>query len=383
MTRAKKMLKVTIYGEQDRNRLTNMKYQVLLLGSPWREDDVKNSLKDVSDVIILNHINDIDDSFPFLCLYFGNSEADAAISDDIASKLNKFIMRKNVLPVARKEDDFKTKFPENVKSLNGFFLDDTECALSSLRNFIISFFGLMDGTRKVFISYHRDETRELAVKLYDLLIKDKYRPFLDSYSIESGVDFQESLRHELINSDILVMLDTPGFNSSKYCMEEFNIANEEGIPVLDIRFNVDAKKNMHRFCDYIETGMDSVMACQDEDLPLKIITLMEKSRAKAFCIKRKFIVDEFLKRCQDYDLPIKEQGGYFRCDITHECFFPMTHYPDIDDLYRTKEMSEKTPLFSTYSKQVLFNGNYCKREILDRLYWCNEYLPIKTYNVNK
>ena len=83
------------------------------------------------------------------------------------------------------------------------------------------------------------------------------------------------------------------FNSSDYCMEEFNIANEENIPVLDIRFNIDTRKNTHQFCEYYETDMDVSKANEDAELPGKIIELMERSRAKAFGMKRRLVLDEF------------------------------------------------------------------------------------------
>lgn len=219
-----------------------MKYQVIPLGTPWRIDDLKNALQDFPDIHIMD-INDVEKYNPVLYLYYGHSKNDAEITDkDLEEKLEKIISQKSIQPIAIYPDDFKKNFPSPLKSLNGFFLDETEFSIQALKNLILSYFGILEGNRKVFISYRRDDLEKLAQNLFDQLIKKKYIPFLDSYSLEAGVDFQEYLRHELVDSDIIILLDTPGFNSSPYCMEEFNIANAENIPVLDIRFNIDEKR---------------------------------------------------------------------------------------------------------------------------------------------
>lgn len=360
-----------------------MNYQVKILGTPWCENKIINSLQEHPEIKVLKGQEEIDNMLPFICLFFGNTEQDAKVTDEMDLRLKEFVKSSSIQPIGRKPDDFKSKFPQSLKSLNGFFLDGTDYSIRSLTNLLLSYFGILDGTRKVFISYHREETSGLAVKLFDSLIKKKYTPFLDFYSVKEGVDFQENLRHELMDSDIVILLDTPGFNSSPYCMEEFNICNSQSIPVLDIRFNVDQRKNLHCFCDYYETGIDAKEACSNVGLVDKIVCLMESCRARAFCIKRKFVVDEFHKRCNDFGLSIVEQGGFLRCDTTQECFFPLTHIPSAEDLFRTKCLVEKTPLFTTYNKQILYNGNYCHPVALEQIRWWNEHLPIKTYNITQ
>lgn len=242
-----------------------MKYQVVHLGTPWRIDDLKTALQDFPDIRVIN-MDNVEKYDPVLYLYYGCSDKDAEITDKgVEEKLEQIISQKSIQPIAIKPDDFKTNFPQLLKPLNGFFLDDTEFSIQALKNLILSYFGILEGNRKVFISYRRTDLEGLAQNLFDRLIKKKYIPFLDSYSLAAGVDFQEYLRHELVDSDIIILLDTPGFNSSPYCMEEFNIANVENIPVLDIRFNIDEASNMHRFCDYKDFQLDLAQANADNN----------------------------------------------------------------------------------------------------------------------
>lgn len=352
-----------------------MKYQVVPLGTPWRIDDLKNALQDFPDIRIMD-INDVEKYNPVLYLYYGRSTSDAVITDKgLEEKFKQIISQKSIQPIATKPDDFRTNFPQSLKPLNGFFLDDTEFSIQALKNLILSYFGILEGNRKVFISYRRTDLEGLAQNLFDRLIKKKYIPFLDSYSLAAGVDFQEYLRHELVDSDIIILLDTPGFNSSPYCMEEFNIANAENIPVLDIRFNIDDTKNLHRFCDYKDYSLTLEQANADNNLPDEIITLMERSRANAFCIKRKFVLDAFNKRCNDLRLHIVEQGDFLLCDTTHECFYPTTNIPDARKVFDIEQRFNKSSQFSTYTKQVLYNGNYCRPDIEKHLEWLNNNLP--------
>lgn len=232
-----------------------MKYQVVLLGTPWNQKELTHGLLSLPGLSLIE-LNELNMNRPFLCLYFGQSDKDSVLSNEVKGIANDIIKHHALLPITMFPDAFKTCIPNEFKAINGLFLmkDDKEAVLR-LKNWVASYFGLIDTNKKVFISYRRKDLELLAHKLYEELVKRKYNPFLDSYTIIEGVDFQEHLRHELIDSEIVILLDSPDFNSSEYCMEEFNIANRERIPVLDIRFKVDARKNLHRFCDYIETNL--------------------------------------------------------------------------------------------------------------------------------
>lgn len=346
-----------------------MKYQVVLMGTPWNEKKISKTLTTLPGIYIVC-LQDLDTRKPFLCLYFGNSKKDSHLTKSEEQQVNDILEHHALLPIAMEPDDFKTKFPKEIGGLNGFFLrkNDAESILR-LKNFVASYFGVIDTNKKVFISYRRTDLEPLAHKLYDGLIKKKYHPFLDSYSIVEGVDFQEYLRHELVDSEIMILLDSPDFNSSDYCMEEFNIANRERIPVLDIRFQVNAKKNFHRFCDYLETSLSCKEANKNQKLVGKIISLMEMSRIRAYQFKRQYVLDEFSNLCKDYGLVVDYQGDFLRCDATHECFYPLTRIPTGKDFYRLKIMFDKIPLFSTYTKKILYNGDFCRQDAKSYLQW--------------
>ena len=360
-----------------------MTYQILMLGTPWNEADIDNMLKELPDVKRVT-IDTIDKDSPLLILYYGNSTADVNVEKSSEKLIKDAIDCHNIQPVTKEADEFMTMIPENLRSINGFFLKkDDNYSIQRLKNFIVSYFGLINSNRKVFISYCRGDIENLAQKIFDELVRSKYHPFLDSYSINTGVDFQEYLCHELVDSDIIILLDTPNFNSRPYCMQEFNIANQERIPVLDIRFKIDTQSNSHFFCDYWETDISCKDANENEKLVGEILGRMEKCMVRAYQFKKKHILDEFDAKYKRFGKNVVEQYGFLSCDQTHECFYPLTRIPSAKDLYDVNEKFNTTPFFSSYKKQILYNGNYCRPDIQEKLKWLNEHLPIGTFNITK
>jgi hypothetical protein len=60
--------------------------------------------------------------------------------------------------------------------------------------------------------------------------------FLDDVSIEKGVDFQHELKWWLNDADVVVMLFTPNFENSQWCMEEVQFARASSIGLLAVEW---------------------------------------------------------------------------------------------------------------------------------------------------
>ena len=94
--------------------------------------------------------------------------------------------------------------------------------------------GLLPRQRRVFVSYRRGEAREAALQLFDALSARLFDVFLDTHGIAPAVDFQTMLWHRLCDSDVLLMLDTPGYFESRWTSAEFGRALAKGISVLRV-----------------------------------------------------------------------------------------------------------------------------------------------------
>lgn len=91
-------------------------------------------------------------------------------------------------------------------------------------------------TRKVFISYKRLDSGPIASQLYERLSRLGYETFLDEASIQKGQEFQRELMWWLGDADLLIMLASPRFPASKWCMEEITYAQTHFVGVLTVEW---------------------------------------------------------------------------------------------------------------------------------------------------
>ena len=357
-----------------------MIYQVVTLGTPFFKAELIEACKDYREVVFKSEIS-VDEEYPVLYLYYGNGASNSRYKGDL--DLDKLARQKQILPIARSAPEFGKNIPKKISHLNGFFLMD-ERSVHALKNYILAFFGVVNTNRKVFISYRRVDSEELAHQLFDALTKLKYHPFLDSYSIQEGVDFQEYLRHELNDSELIVVLNTEHFDESAYTIEEVNVANELRIPILEVKFESSVKLDVLAMSQVMNTS-EPIHAAKlfDDSFVDSITTTIEKMRAQSYLFKRKNVVESLNKKFKQFGLNLQEAGGFLRCDTTREIYFPLTHIPQSTDLFTTDELFNTLPLFSTYNKKVIYNGSYCRDDIKSHLNWLNRYLPIKLFSINE
>ena len=349
-------------------------YQILILGNPFFIEELKGSLKE-KDITFLDHMEEVDEKYPYLILFYGQSPDDA-ITKHPEVELSVKEMR--LLPVVKKISDFTYVVPEEFHSINAIEIQSVE-SITKLYNFILNYFGLVNYTRKVFISYKRSDTQVLAIQLYDALSKNGFTPFLDSYSIESGVDFQEYLKNELSDAEIFLFLNSPNFPESKFTREELNIASKLGVGIVQLKFNNCKNSEIAKMSHIVDMGE---CKAKNEEYPekeiLKIVSAVENYRSQAFEQKNNFLIDELrkkqsigvLKRLADKNIFIyKNNIG----------LFPLTKIPVSFDLERI----EKFNITGVKNKHIIYNGLYYRRDILSHLAWLNtKCTNVKTIDVN-
>lgn len=139
-----------------------------------------------------------------------------------------------ILPIASTAKAVSNEIPTELRSLNCLFADSAppERIFAS----ILSCLGLLPRQRRVFLSYRRDEATAAAVQLFAELCARQFEVFLDTHVIEAGVLFQEALWHELCDSDVLMMLETPNYFESRWTNAEYGRALAKGIGVLRIQW---------------------------------------------------------------------------------------------------------------------------------------------------
>jgi hypothetical protein len=137
-----------------------------------------------------------------------------------------------ILPVFTGPSGVSRDIPPALRHLN--CLAYTAGGAQRVATALLECVGLLPRQRRIFLSYRRDEARQAALQLFDALSSRLFDVFLDTHGIAPGEDFQAMLWHRLCDSDVLVMLDTPGYFDSRWTGAEFGRALSKGIAVLQV-----------------------------------------------------------------------------------------------------------------------------------------------------
>ena len=137
-----------------------------------------------------------------------------------------------LLPIASDVNRVSEEIPELLRPFNclAYTANGPQRAATAL----LECAGLLPRQRRVFVSYRRGEARDAALQLFDALSARLFDVFLDTHGIPPAEDFQTMLWHRLCDSDVLVMLDTPGYFESRWTSAEFGRALAKGISVLRV-----------------------------------------------------------------------------------------------------------------------------------------------------
>jgi hypothetical protein len=156
-----------------------------------------------------------------------------------------------VIPVAIGSDKFiDAKNLEGIKSQNSFEIN----WLTNLVNRIGALLGLkcLSKEHQIFISYRQSDgakiSEDLSFFLRSLGFKvwrDEDRDEDNDGNLKAGDDVQATIKLNLHNSNIVLLVDTPEAPRSKWVNIEIDYAFAHLIPVLPVCFNRNDKKGSH------------------------------------------------------------------------------------------------------------------------------------------
>jgi len=165
----------------------------------------------------------------FAAVYFGNLEGiDLAVAKELLAD------NAPVIPTIGHDENFSTHIPAALQFANGLKRRIEDPRMLELSGALLECVGLLRAQRRVFVSYRRTESRGAALQLHDLLSSRGYDVFLDTHDIRPGDPFQDVLWHRLVDSDAIVMLDTPSYFASKWTRQEIGRARAKDIQVIRV-----------------------------------------------------------------------------------------------------------------------------------------------------
>ncbi|HLP38080.1 toll/interleukin-1 receptor domain-containing protein [Lacibacter sp.] len=229
------------------------KYQLILLGSEVgaKSQILSKLFQKLKDLGLSDNILRIVVAENFSSDYLGNQPAFGVYFGDIDGKhkdldITERLLKEGtmILPVYFGIPDdgaFAKEIPYILSNQNGIRFIESET--DRIANIILESFELLRSTRKIFISYRRNESTSVAIQLYEALESYNYDVFLDTHTIGKGEPFQDEIWHRMTDCDVIVLLNTPKFLESHWCKEEFAEASTKKIGLVQLVWpNHDIKK---------------------------------------------------------------------------------------------------------------------------------------------
>lgn len=353
-------------------------YQIKEIGSPFRVEELKGALNEYPSVQFID--GKVNETLPVLYLFYAQSKDDYHYN---AEDLGPLVNNLQVLPVIKDVKNCGEFIPELIKSTNALELKDTE-PIEKLKNFVLRYFGLIDVNRKVFISYKRDDCEGLARRLFYELYRKNFVPFLDAYIIEPGVNFQNHLKHELSDSELMIFINSKNYEASEWCKEELTKASEMQVGIVQLRFKESKTIQEAALSHIVQLGCMRGKDDEYDNQISHIIDEIERYRAMGFELRRKSLITLMREKYQDVDFDICENGLLVSSEAKCAAYL-MNRIPSSYDLQRAEKiMYKKDANIAGFEKMVVYYGLYCRHDISQHHRWLNETsVPVKFNDISR
>lgn len=298
-----------------------------------------------------------------------------------------------VVPVVNDLSKYHNSVPEILYPINGIEFDDN---LDRVTNTCLEALNLLRRSRRLFISYRRQESRTAAIQLYERLDRSGFDVFLDTVSMRPGDPFQEVLWHRLSDTDVVVLLDTPGFLDSRWTEEELAKASAMTIGLLQLvwpnhapaarsdlcsRFYLDSKRD---FSKYDVSKLDNLLTDKTLD---QIVVAVESLRARSFAARYDNLVKELKNAAvetgysvfvqADRHVLVSKVAGKSIATIPAVGVPEAINYQEIHQIYTDRADPEIVETFLLYDHRNIretWNQHLC---------WLGRHLPVGSVSITE
>lgn len=283
------------------------------------------------------------------------------------------------------------EIPENLRHINALEAVLPNENFDRITSLVLEGFRLLRRERRLFISYKRDDSQAVANQLYDALDSRGFDVFIDTRTVPPGVDFQAELWHRLADSDVVVLIDTPGFRTSRWTVAELTQANATNVQILHLLWPSqpeDEESALSYFFPLTPTDFDTPV-----DDPLgklnglavaSICDEAEKLRAKAVAARHRYLVDSFCDAARDRGLlPNVQPERWISIDLEDGARLAAVPAVGIPTSHRINEVFDSISLSQRGSAKawLLYDNRGILSWWLDHLGWLDEFLPVKSISM--
>lgn len=328
-------------------------------------------------------------NMPMYCLYFGDPDGKFKNAD----KLNRLIADASlILPVTDDLTRFKQTIPKQLETINGFELSSDK-KIEPLVGVILEGLGLLRNTRRIFISYKRDESSKVAIQLFEALEKNGFDVFLDTHSVRPGEPFQEELWHRMADTDIVVLLNTPGFLKSEWTAKELAKANAMMIGILQLIWPTHNQEREGELSipfqlhdtdfgnnHYIDSNSYLINTVIE-----KIVEQAESLRARSLAARQDNIVTEFISAAKKTGVSVMLHPEKIitatKASGQNYVMIPTIGVPQAFRYNQAEDVVKKIASIKNPQVYLVYDHINIRNKWLEHLDWLDQHLPIKTIKI--
>lgn len=373
-----------------------MKYQLIILGSKHEfEQQILDSLFEQINILgmsgdMLNIVyaenfkTDYQANYPVYCLYMGsnNKELDLGILATLKEDATL------ILPIVSDLTKFNSLIPDDLKNQNGFSLANKD-DIPRLVSCILEGFSLLRASRRVFISYKRSESSDIAIQLYEALEKSGFDVFLDTHSIRPGEPFQEELWHRMTDSDIIVLLNTKNFLGSHWTKQELAKASSLSIGVIQVIWPDSNLMREAEICtpiqlkdeDFINNSSPKLI----ESIINDIISSTESLRARTLAARQDNLTSEFISFAKQSQVEVTLHQDKFISLYKNDeeyIIIPTIGVPQSLSCSNAEELILRIKQDRPKCIYLLYDHVNIRDKWLCHLEWLNQHLPVKSLKLS-
>lgn len=332
----------------------------------------------------------MDRRMPTVAVFFGSVPSPTLASDD-AERLDHLLTDGTlIIPIVADIKRLATLVPRQMAHCHGITLADCGTNFERLAARVLEGFGLLRERRRLFISYRRVETSGVASQLYEALDAAGFDVFLDTHGVlRPGESFQDILWHRLADTDVALLLDSPGFLASRWTEEELARANTSNIQILQVLWPGQAQVATAAFSAFHPLSLDDFAGTQTlgpearllDGCVSEIVDALESLRARAMGARHAFLVREFVTEARragltvhttlERTLVVSVPGG----DLV--LVQPAIGVPDAEryeSLDRLRQQDGRMGATSASRPVLLYDHTGIRARWLEHLHWLNDHL---------
>ena len=375
-------------------------YQLMLLGAPSSANqrlraEVNNGLENLGlpqDTIRFFDANDShhrDLSLPVMAVFFGHN----SVAND--TKLLTELLEESavIAPVVSDITRVSNEIPPQLRHINAVSLSADGDAIIRLTTLIFETFRLLRRERRLFISYKRSGSQPLANRLYESLDARGFDVFIDVRSVPPAMDFQNELWHRMTDSDVIVLIDTPGFREGRWTAAELTQANATNVQILHMLWPGLKEDDTSAFSHFLKLTRSDFLGY----LPFRgqfmkrrclerICDEAERLRARALAARHRYLVESFCDAARDLGINVSVQvEGWISMTLLSGkklAIVPAVGVPKSD---RINEIFSKIsdPSLGSEEIWIIYDSRGILQSWLSHLDWLDSHLPIRNVQMAK